>query len=191
MLYVKKKKIKKSKSKIETLYTHCFIFIRLQLLEGLFYCHRNNVLHRDLKGSNLLINNRGQLKLADFGLARPFNQQLGMRTSIFLIFFFWNCAKKKKTCFLCFSFVVSGRYTNKVITLWYRPPELLLGEVQYGPAVDLWSAGCILAELLLRKALLPGRNEIDQVQQPVKPVFEKKKFRAKTFFDRFAPFWDV
>jgi serine/threonine protein kinase len=95
-------------------------------------CHRNNVLHRDLKGSNLLINNRGELKLADFGLARPFNDKI-------------------------------GRYTNRVITLWYRPPELLLGETQYGPSVDIWSAGCILAEMLRRRPLFPGRNEVDQL----------------------------
>lgn len=103
-----------------------------QLLEGLAYCHKNRVLHRDIKGSNLLINSEGQLKLADFGLARPFDD--------------------------------SGRQlTNRVITLWYRPPELLLGSQNYGPAVDMWSVGCIFAELLLRKPILPGRNEFEQI----------------------------
>jgi len=104
-----------------------------QLLEGLHYCHSNNVLHRDIKGSNLLMNNSGELKLADFGLARPYTDQL-------------------------------GQYTNRVITLWYRPPELLLGAVQYGPAIDMWSAGCILTELLVGRAIFPGRNEIDQLE---------------------------
>jgi cyclin-dependent kinase 12/13 len=104
-----------------------------QLLEGLHYCHKNNVLHRDIKGSNLLINNKGQLKLADFGLARPFNEQC-------------------------------SQYTNRVITLWYRPPELLLGAFNYGPAIDMWSVGCILAELLAKKPIFPGRNEIDQLE---------------------------
>jgi serine/threonine protein kinase len=103
-----------------------------QMLEGLFYCHRNNVLHRDLKGSNLLINNRGELKLADFGLARPFNEKI-------------------------------GRYTNRVITLWYRPPELLLGETHYDTSVDIWSAGAILAEMLRRQPLFPGVDELDQL----------------------------
>jgi cyclin-dependent kinase 12/13 len=103
-----------------------------QMLEGLFYCHRNNVLHRDLKGSNLLINNRGELKLADFGLARPFNEKI-------------------------------GRYTNRVITLWYRPPELLLGETHYDTSVDIWSAGAILAEMLRRQPLFPGIDELDQL----------------------------
>eukprot|EP01103_Thecamoeba_quadrilineata_P018569 TRINITY_DN711_c0_g1_i1.p1 TRINITY_DN711_c0_g1~~TRINITY_DN711_c0_g1_i1.p1 ORF type:complete len:541 (+),score=51.22 TRINITY_DN711_c0_g1_i1:56-1624(+) len=103
-----------------------------QLLEGLYYCHKNNVLHRDIKGSNLLINNQGQLKLADFGLARPYNEN-------------------------------ASNYTNRVITLWYRPPELILGATIYGPAVDMWSVGCILAELLAKKPIFPGRNEIDQL----------------------------
>jgi len=105
-----------------------------QLLEGLAYCHKNRVLHRDIKGSNLLINNQGQLKLADFGLARPFDD--------------------------------TGRQlTNRVITLWYRPPELLLGSQNYGPAVDMWSVGCIFAELLLKRPILPGKNEFEQIDK--------------------------
>ena len=104
-----------------------------QLLEGLAYCHAQRVLHRDIKGSNLLINNDGHLKLADFGLARPYDTDQ------------------------------QRDYTNRVITLWYRPPELLLGATQYGPAIDLWSAGCIFAELLLKKPILPGKNEFEQI----------------------------
>jgi cyclin-dependent kinase 12/13 len=104
-----------------------------QLLEGLAYCHAQKVLHRDIKGSNLLNSNDGQLKLADFGLARPFDTDQ------------------------------QRPYTNRVITLWYRPPELLLGATMYGPAIDMWSAGCIFAELLLRKPILPGKNEFEQI----------------------------
>jgi len=104
-----------------------------QLLEGLAYCHARKVLHRDIKGSNLLINNDGQLKLADFGLARVYDTDK------------------------------QHAYTNRVITLWYRPPELLLGATMYGPAIDMWSAGCIFAELLLRKPILPGKNEFEQI----------------------------
>ena len=104
-----------------------------QLLEGLCYCHQQKVLHRDIKGSNLLISNDGHLKLADFGLARPFDTDQ------------------------------QRPYTNRVITLWYRPPELLLGATMYGPAIDMWSAGCIFAELLLRKPILPGKNEFEQI----------------------------
>ncbi|GJN14329.1 hypothetical protein PR202_gb01140 [Eleusine coracana subsp. coracana] len=104
-----------------------------QLLMGLHYCHINQVLHRDIKGSNLLIDNEGILKLADFGLARSFSNDH------------------------------NGHLTNRVITLWYRPPELLLGSTKYGPAVDMWSVGCIFAELLAGKPILPGKNEPEQL----------------------------
>ncbi|XP_073105256.1 cyclin-dependent kinase C-2 isoform X2 [Elaeis guineensis] len=104
-----------------------------QLLTGLHYCHVNQVLHRDIKGSNLLIDNEGNLKLADFGLARSFSSDH------------------------------NGNLTNRVITLWYRPPELLLGATKYGPAVDMWSVGCIFAELLYGKPILPGKNEPEQL----------------------------
>ncbi|PQQ05002.1 cyclin-dependent kinase C-1 isoform X1 [Prunus yedoensis var. nudiflora] len=106
-----------------------------QLLTGLHYCHVNQVLHRDIKGSNLLIDNEGKLKLADFGLARSF------------------CSNHE------------GNLTNRVITLWYRPPELLLGATKYGPAVDIWSVGCIFAELLHGKPILQGRSEPDQLNK--------------------------
>eukprot|EP00177_Eucheuma_denticulatum_P008604 GFKZ01015661.1.p2 GENE.GFKZ01015661.1~~GFKZ01015661.1.p2 ORF type:complete len:274 (+),score=26.71 GFKZ01015661.1:368-1189(+) len=104
----------------------------VQLLSGLEYCHQHEVLHRDIKGSNLLIDNNGNLKIADFGLARSFGEP-------------------------------GRRYTNRVITLWYRPPELLLGANEYGPSVDMWSVGCLLAELMTRKPLFPGKEETEQL----------------------------
>ncbi|KAM7277466.1 hypothetical protein ACFE04_019332 [Oxalis oulophora] len=104
-----------------------------QLLTGLHYCHINQVLHRDIKGSNLLIDNEGNLKLADFGLARSFAHDH------------------------------NGNLTNRVITLWYRPPELLLGATKYGPSVDMWSVGCIFAELINGKPILPGKDEKEQI----------------------------
>lgn len=101
-----------------------------QLLRGLEHCHRQGVLHRDIKGSNLLLDNGGVLKIADFGLAT-----------------FFNPDQKQPL-------------TSRVVTLWYRPPELLLGATEYGVAVDLWSTGCILAELLAGKPIMPGRTEV-------------------------------
>ncbi|XP_044504881.1 cyclin-dependent kinase C-2-like isoform X2 [Mangifera indica] len=106
-----------------------------QLLTGLHYCHVNQVLHRDIKGSNLLIDNEGNLKLADFGLARSFSHEH------------------------------NANLTNRVITLWYRPPELLLGTTKYGPAVDMWSVGCIFAELLHGKPIFPGKDEPEQLNK--------------------------
>ncbi|WFD45123.1 [pyruvate dehydrogenase (acetyl-transferring)] kinase [Malassezia psittaci] len=105
-----------------------------QLLQGLSYLHHRSVLHRDLKGSNLLLNNAGTLKIADFGLARTYYKRH------------------------------HGDYTNRVVTLWYRPPELLLGATQYGPEVDTWGAGCLFLELFTRHAIFQGHDEIHQLQ---------------------------
>ncbi|KAJ0261837.1 Protein kinase superfamily protein [Hirschfeldia incana] len=108
-----------------------------QLLAGLEHCHSRGVLHRDIKGSNLLIDNNGILKIADFGLAT-----------------FYDDSKQKKQTM-----------TSRVVTLWYRPPELLLGATNYGTGVDLWSAGCIVAELLAGKPVMPGRTEVEQLHK--------------------------
>ncbi|XP_054048163.1 cyclin-dependent kinase 13 isoform X6 [Rissa tridactyla] len=112
---------------------HIKSFMR-QLMEGLAYCHKKNFLHRDIKCSNILLNNRGQIKLADFGLARLYNSE------------------------------ESRPYTNKVITLWYRPPELLLGEERYTPAIDVWSCGCILGELFTKKPIFQANQELAQLE---------------------------
>ncbi|GAB0492661.1 hypothetical protein MMPV_003929 [Pyropia vietnamensis] len=103
-----------------------------QLLNGIEHCHRHRVLHRDLKPANLLIDRRGSLKLADFGLARAFG-------------------------------IPVRHYTHEVVTLWYRAPEILLGAKKYSTPVDIWSIGCIFAELVTRSPLFPGDSEIDQL----------------------------
>lgn len=100
---------------------------------GLEFCHRNFILHRDLKPNNLLIAADGQLKIADFGLARDAADP-----------------GYKMTC--------------QVITRWYRPPELLFGCRYYSSAVDVWSVGCIFAELMLRTPYLPGESDMDQLR---------------------------
>ena len=107
--------------------------LMLQLLSGISYLHENWIMHRDLKMSNILVTNSGELKICDFGLARQFGGP--------------------------------GKYTQLVVTLWYRAPELLLGATVYGAAVDVWSLGCIFGELLAGAPLFNGRTEIDQLQK--------------------------
>lgn len=107
-----------------------------QMFDGLQYLHHRGVLHRDIKAANILISNRGQLKYADFGLARFFSKSRQLD------------------------------YTNRVITIWYRPPELLLGDTRYGPAVDVWSAACVFMEMFTKKAVFPGDGkELNQLDK--------------------------
>eukprot|EP00359_Climacostomum_virens_P011366 CAMPEP_0204916934 /NCGR_PEP_ID=MMETSP1397-20131031/14638_1 /ASSEMBLY_ACC=CAM_ASM_000891 /TAXON_ID=49980 /ORGANISM="Climacostomum Climacostomum virens, Strain Stock W-24" /LENGTH=302 /DNA_ID=CAMNT_0052089621 /DNA_START=730 /DNA_END=1638 /DNA_ORIENTATION=- len=103
-----------------------------QLIEGVRYLHSKRILHRDLKPQNILIDGDGNIKIADFGLARAY--QIPLRP-----------------------------YTHEVITLWYRPPEILLGTLEYSSAIDMWSLGTIFVELITKAPLFPGDSEIDQL----------------------------
>ncbi|KAI0341361.1 Pkinase-domain-containing protein [Trametopsis cervina] len=119
-----------------------------QLLEGTEYMHRNHILHRDMKAANLLISNTGSLKIADFGLARAFDPNI-VRSPDSKD---GHPTKERK-------------YTNCVVTRWYRPPELLLGARQYGGEVDMWGIGCVLGEMFARKPILPGSTDLDQLHK--------------------------
>ncbi|KXS18464.1 Pkinase-domain-containing protein [Gonapodya prolifera JEL478] len=105
-----------------------------QILKGIAFCHDNRVLHRDLKPQNLLINGRGELKLADFGLARAFG-------------------------------IPVNTFSNEVVTLWYRAPDVLLGSRNYSTSIDMWSVGCIMAEMYSGKPLFPGKTNEDQLNK--------------------------
>ncbi|CAL0310153.1 unnamed protein product [Lupinus luteus] len=136
-----------------------------QILRGLDHCHACGVLHRDIKGSNLLIDNNGTLKIADFGLASFYDPNQ------------------------------TQPLTSRVVTLWYRPPELLLGATYYGTAVDLWSTGCILAELYAGKPIMPGRTEVEQLHKifklcgsPSEDYWKKSKLPHATIFKPQQPY---
>ena len=114
--------------------------LMLDLTSAMEYCHDRWVFHRDLKTSNLLMNNKGEVSICDFGLARYYHEP-------------------------------PQGYSPTVVTLWYRAPEVLLSDTgegirtTYGPAIDIWSLGCIFAELVLTQPLLAGQGEIDQVKR--------------------------
>ena len=112
-----------------------------QILRALKYIHSANVLHRDLKPSNLLVNSNCDLKVCDFGLARGVlsdEEMIGRPRNALLL-------------------------TEYVVTRWYRAPEIMLACHEYAKPVDIWSVGCIFAELLGRKPYFPGDDYIDQV----------------------------
>lgn len=109
-------------------------YIMRQLFRGISVLHENGILHRDLKTSNILLNNRGIVKICDFGLSRLHD---------------------------CTGFGM----TRQIVTLWYRAPEVLLGEILYKSSLDVWSIGCIFGELILNEVLFPGKSEIDQLSK--------------------------
>ncbi|WZZ63404.1 hypothetical protein YC2023_063511 [Brassica napus] len=106
-----------------------------QLLLAVEHCHLRGIMHRDIKAANILVNNKGVLKLADFGLA--------------------NIVTPRN----------KNQLTSRVVTLWYRAPELLMGSTSYSVSVDLWSVGCVFAEILTGRPPLKGRTEIEQLHK--------------------------
>jgi mitogen-activated protein kinase 15 len=109
-----------------------------QIAKGIKFLHSAEIIHRDLKPSNLLLNSDCTMKICDFGLARS---------------------------------LVADKYsqdiilTEEVATRWYRAPEVLLGSQTYGKSADIWSIGCILAEILIGKPLFPGTSTLNQLER--------------------------
>ncbi|EIE22149.1 mitogen-activated protein kinase 5 [Coccomyxa subellipsoidea C-169] len=115
-------------------------YIMYQLFKALKYMHSAELLHRDIKPSNLLLNSECAVKLADFGLARSVAQLEADEGP-------------------------SPILTDYVATRWYRAPEILLGSPKYTFGVDMWSAGCILGELLTGKPIFPGSSTMNQLDR--------------------------
>lgn len=103
-----------------------FKTVMIQLLRGVAHLHHNWILHRDLKTSNLLISHRGILKIADFGLAREYGSPLKQYTQV-------RHLSSSSIVVLKFTLMFA---LQLVVTLWYRPPELLLGAKEYSTAID-------------------------------------------------------
>ncbi|RMZ86151.1 hypothetical protein DV737_g202, partial [Chaetothyriales sp. CBS 132003] len=113
-----------------------------QLLAGTAYLHASKILHRDMKAANLLINNRGILQIADFGLARPYDDEAPQRGKG--------------------GGEATREYTTLVVTRWYRPPELLLQLRKYTTAIDMWGVGCVFGEMFQGKPILAGTSDLHQ-----------------------------
>lgn len=113
-----------------------------QALSGLNYLHKKGIIHRDIKSANMLLSKKGEVKVGDFGLARKINPNIPPEKNIF---------------------------TNNVVTLWYRAPEILLGSINYTTISDVWSLGCMFLEILKGEVPFRGSNEKSQIQT----IFEK------------------
>ncbi|EKX73839.1 protein kinase domain containing protein [Theileria equi strain WA] len=140
------KKVIDSKIRLNEAHVKC---IMKQILTGLYVLHESLFAHRDLSPANIFIDENGVCKIADFGLSRRTVYPPTYRESKNMKILEANASRE--------------RLTFKVVTLWYRSPELLLGAECYHFSCDLWSVGCIFAELLTGKPLFPGSNEIDQL----------------------------
>ena len=119
-----------------------------QLIRSIAVLHKRGIVHRDIKGANILVTSNHEIKLADFGLARmlpvepvvsPFASESNPHPKNLL--------------------------TNAVVTLWYRSPEILAGDRFYTTSIDMWSAGCLFAELMTGKPLFPGNAELEQIER--------------------------
>jgi len=110
-------------------------FYMAMLMKGLKLLHNNWIIHRDIKPSNLLVSSEGILKIGDFGFSKKYAE------------------------------LETVKFSPNVVTIWYRPPEILFGAEIYGPGVDIWSAGCVFAEMMLRAPFFGGENTIDQLSK--------------------------
>lgn len=140
-------------------------YIIYQTLKALKYCHSGDLIHRDLKPSNILLNSECHAKVADFGLARSVaaeNNDDGGSNPVL---------------------------TEYVATRWYRAPEILLGSTKYSKAVDMWSVGCILGELIVGKAIFPGTSTLNQIERVLELIGKPKPEDIESIESQLA--WNI
>ncbi|CAN9498305.1 unnamed protein product [Ophioblennius macclurei] len=141
--------------------SHNVRLFMFQLLRGLCYIHSRRILHRDLKPQNLLISYLGELKLADFGLARSKS-------------------------------IPSQSFSSEVVTLWYRPPDVLLGSTDYSTALDIWGAGCVFVEMLQGAPAFPGvSDEFEQLEKiwAILGVPSEESWSGVSLLPNYRPEW--
>jgi len=156
-----------------------------QILRGVLYMHSANIIHRDLKPANILANKNCDLKICDLGLGRAEVYDYDEKKNIKK-----NKKSTKKSKNEESDTDDDPELTEYVITRWYRAPEVILCPSHYSKAVDIWSVGCIFAELLGRQPLFPGDHYLDQIQKIIAvtgtPKMEDLDFiqkkEAKEFF---------
>ena len=137
------------------------VYVTYQLLKALKFIHSAGIIHRDIKPSNLLINSDCHVRLCDFGLSR----------SLADIDIDDSTSKNYKH---------QRVLTDYVATRWYRSPEILLGSTKYSQSIDIWSTGCILAEMYRQKTLLPGNSTMHQIQLILQMLGEPSKDDMKS-----------
>jgi len=134
-------------------------YFAYQLLRGLKYLHSAGVIHRDLKPSNLLVNKNCDLKICDFGLARGFQTEEEEQNNL----------------------------TDYVVTRWYRAPEVVLMASEYSRKIDVWSVGCILAEMIHRRAHFMGKDHLDQIKKIVSSLGMPTEEQLRTWLPEKGP----
>eukprot|EP01054_Gregarina_sp_Poly1_P003887 Gregarina_sp_Poly_1__3886@NODE_2161_length_2576_cov_270_022718_g1394_i0_p1_GENE_NODE_2161_length_2576_cov_270_022718_g1394_i0NODE_2161_length_2576_cov_270_022718_g1394_i0_p1_ORF_typecomplete_len525_score60_51Pkinase/PF00069_25/5_9e70Pkinase_Tyr/PF07714_17/3_8e39Kinaselike/PF14531_6/4e14Kdo/PF06293_14/7_8e09Pkinase_fungal/PF17667_1/1_3e07WaaY/PF06176_11/9_7e06RIO1/PF01163_22/0_00039FTA2/PF13095_6/0_073EFGbinding_N/PF07299_11/54EFGbinding_N/PF07299_11/0_41APH/PF01636_23/0_044Seadorna_VP7/PF07387_1 len=137
-------------------------YIVYQLLKAIKFMHSGELLHRDMKPSNILLNSECQVKVADFGLARSVAQDLGEGAT-------------------------NPVLTDYVATRWYRAPEILLGSTKYTKGVDMWSLGCILGELINGRPIFPGSSTMNQLERIIQLTGKPTADDTEAMKSPFAP----
>lgn len=112
-------------------------YIIYQIAKAFFYLHTADLIHRDIKPSNILVNENCQAKVCDFGLVRSIDDEEDLPSIM----------------------------TEYIATRWYRAPEILLGSKKYSKAIDVWSFGCLLGELLRGRPFFPGNSTLNQIER--------------------------